>query len=231
MYRGDIASQPRDAGLSGIFEKVSDKDLPKTGATSPTPEQVWGPFFVQGAPFRTKLSPLGAPGTPVIVKGHVFDHQTKKAIPYAVLDLWQATAQEGGAAEYDYQGPRNPKPREFNVVGASKFNYRAKALCDGKGYFEIETIMPAPYLDTEDNTWRCSHIHFFVASPGYKPLVTQLYFKGKTVTPAGSEDHHAVHVKELHKECALKTVAHPQGAAASYYEVLFDLVIEPKASL
>jgi hypothetical protein len=26
--------------------------------------------------------------------------------------------------------------------------------------------------------WRPSHIHYLIAAPGYKPLVTQLFFKG-----------------------------------------------------
>jgi len=49
---------------------------------------------------------------------------------------------------------------------------------DETGFYELETIHPGYY------TGRTKHIHYLIQHPGYKKLVTQLYFKGDPRNPA-----------------------------------------------
>ena len=55
---------------------------------------------------------------------------------------------------------------------------RARLRVDETGYYEYESIKPGKYQIGE-NAWRPPHIHYMVAAPGYKTLVTQLYFSGE----------------------------------------------------
>ena len=52
------------------------------------------------------------------------------------------------------------------------------ARADETGFYELETIHPGYY------TGRTKHIHYLIQHPGYKKLVTQLYFKGDPRNPA-----------------------------------------------
>ena len=48
---------------------------------------------------------------------------------------------------------------------------------DENGYYEFETIHPGAY-QIGPNSWRPPHIHYLVQHNDYRPLVTQLYFRG-----------------------------------------------------
>jgi catechol 1,2-dioxygenase len=50
-------------------------------------------------------------------------------------------------------------------------------VTDENGYYEFETIYPGAYK-TGASTWRPNHIHYMIRHPGYKTLITQLYFRG-----------------------------------------------------
>jgi len=82
-----------------------------------------------------------------------------------VLDIWQANAY--GRYDYVFNDPPTTE---------SVFQYRARLLTDENGFYEFETIHPGRY-QIGRNVWRPSHIHYLVRSPGYRQLVTQLYFK------------------------------------------------------
>jgi protocatechuate 3,4-dioxygenase beta subunit len=106
------------------------------------------------------------PGKVMLISGRVWGFDTRKPLPGAVLDIWQANAQ----GRYDNDDPQNPPAKDV-------FRNRARLLTDETGYYEFETIHPAPYQTGKD-TWRPAHIHYLVRTSGYKSLVTQLYFKG-----------------------------------------------------
>jgi protocatechuate 3,4-dioxygenase beta subunit len=146
----------------------------------------WGPFYVQYAPFRAKISPVYALGVPVIIKGHVFGLETRRPLSFACIDIWQASPE----ASYDYhEADPNVKfeyKNELNTHGLSAhFDYRARLITDEQGRYEYETVKPSAYFDRDDSRWRCPHIHYYVQASGYKPLITQLFFKGEEINDKG----------------------------------------------
>lgn len=142
--------------------------VPKKAAPQPaiTEDNILGPFYRPGAPFRAKITPPLERGKVVVVSGHVFGFDTKGPLKNAVIDVWQANAN----GRYDNDDPSKP-PK------ADVFLNRARMITDEQGYYEYETIHPGRY-QIGSNVWRPSHIHYMVQAPGYKSLVTQLYFQG-----------------------------------------------------
>eukprot|EP00658_Telonema_sp_P-2_P059271 TRINITY_DN4807_c0_g1_i2.p1 TRINITY_DN4807_c0_g1~~TRINITY_DN4807_c0_g1_i2.p1 ORF type:complete len:266 (-),score=33.14 TRINITY_DN4807_c0_g1_i2:112-909(-) len=164
---------------------------------APTPQDVLGPFYVLGAPFRGKISPPDAQGVPIVISGRVLDAASGEALPFTVLDMWQA---DPGNAEYDFHFA-DGKPETYHpshdpdIVQAktggrsSQYRYRTRVVADHNGRYEVETVKPPPYYDPDDVcectskclcAWRCPHIHVF-AQPtrtGNSELITQLYFEG-----------------------------------------------------
>lgn len=135
-------------------------------AWKPTEDNILGPYHRRGAPYRGKITPPLEPGELLVVRGRVWGFDTKKPLASATLDVWQANA----AGRYDNDDPRNP-PRP------GVFHNRARLVTDESGYYEYETVKPGRYKIGPDK-WRPAHIHYLIAAPGYKTLVTQLYFEG-----------------------------------------------------
>lgn len=161
---------------SGTVGSYGDylKEAPKTpalqpkgaGGWQPTEDNIQGPFYRAGAPFRGKITPPLEPGNTLLIKGRVWGFDTKKPLAGAILDIWQANA----AGHYDNDDPANPPAR--NV-----FLYRARLRTDENGAYEYETVHPGNY-PLDDTRLRPSHIHYLVRQQGYAPLITQLYFRG-----------------------------------------------------
>jgi protocatechuate 3,4-dioxygenase beta subunit len=146
---------------------------------TPTPKQVWGPFYVLHAPFRCKLSPIGAKGTPILISGHIYGFDTKKPLPFTVVDVWQDDPETETYDYYEESEEKRVYTDTLNTVGKAKtFTYRARFITDEYGYYELETLLPVAYFDPDDGTWRCPHVHYLVRAVNYKELVTQLYFEG-----------------------------------------------------
>ncbi len=151
--RGESLDQPPDE--SNLSSKWS--------ATEPN---ILGPFHREHAPFRGKLTPPLEPGTVLLIRGTLWDLDTRQPLPGATLDLWQANAN----GRYDNDDPRTPPAPDI-------FLNRARVLTDEHGRYEYETIHPGAYK-TSPTTWRPPHVHYLVRAKGYKPLITQLYFRG-----------------------------------------------------
>lgn len=134
----------------------------------PSHEDILGPFYVSGAPFRGKVTPPLEPGDLLVMRGRVWGFNTKKPISGAVIDVWQADSR----GRYDMNDPSHPpKPSEFRN--------RIRLLTDETGLYEYETIRPAAYrIGAGAGDFRPSHIHYMVQARGYKRLITQLYFAG-----------------------------------------------------
>ncbi len=152
-------------GELGEFEKIlraqgesADGALPKR--REPTASDAWGPFYKKGAPFRGYAAPGDAPGTPMIIRGHVYGHDTQKPLPGATIDIWQADA----------------NGRYHGMDERENFLYRARMRTTRRGLYQLRTVHPGHY---GFGFWgRPSHIHFYIRHPDYRPLVTQLYFRG-----------------------------------------------------
>lgn len=109
-------------------------------------EDILGPFFREGAPFRDVI------GDSLFVYGHVRSLGCEP-VPGALIDIWQANPE----GEYDNKSP--------------EFRYRARLYSEKDGSYRFYTDMPGLY---EQRPIR--HIHYQVIAKGYNTLVTQQYF-------------------------------------------------------
>jgi protocatechuate 3,4-dioxygenase beta subunit len=117
---------------------------------APTPAAELGPFYKRLAPSNSAMRAPGDPGMPLVVTGQVFSSRGE-LIPSAIVEIWQ-TNHEG---LYDLDG----------------YHYRTKLTTPADGNYEFSSVMPGHYPARV-----CQHIHYAVTAPGYRPLVTQLYF-------------------------------------------------------
>jgi protocatechuate 3,4-dioxygenase beta subunit len=153
-------------------------DAMSHGTSEATASDVEGPLYRDDPPWREKPCKIYEPyegmgeGDVLMVSGTV-TAAGGGPVANAVIDVWQ-TGPDGG---YDLWDPRQPA-----------FNFRGRMRVDEDGGYEFETMLPKPYtVPTEgpvgryleamgQHPWRPAHIHFKVTAPGYKPLVTQVFF-------------------------------------------------------
>ena len=115
------------------------------------------------------------------------------------------------------QGPlRQRRPEESARQGSVSQTAAYPDLLDETGYYEYETIHPGAYK-TGPETWRPSHIHYYVRATGYKPLITQLYFKGD---PHNKTD-------EFIKESLIIELTERKVNGGVIEAGSFDIVLEP----
>ncbi|HZZ74028.1 MAG TPA: hypothetical protein VFE24_17375 [Pirellulales bacterium] len=172
-----------------------------------TPDNIWGPYFRKGAPFRAKITPARERGMPLVISGHVWALDKRQPLAMAILDVWQANAQ----GRYDNDDPKNPPADDL-------FLNRARLFTDENGYYEYETIHPGRY-QIGDNAWRPSHIHYYAQARGYKPLVTQMYFKGD---PMNAQD-------QFIKPSLIVDVQAVQTPNGPIEQGVFDMVLAPNS--
>ncbi len=119
-------------------------------ALPPTPWCGIGPFYKRRAPHTARLRVPGDPGLPLVVSGQVVGTDAT-AIPDATLEVWQT----------DHLG-------HYDVDG---YRYRAILAANSSGDYSFDSVMPGHYPGRI-----CQHVHYLVSAPGYKTLITQLYF-------------------------------------------------------
>lgn len=119
-------------------------------ARAATPIDQLGPFYKKGAPNSAVLRGTGDPGLPLAVTGAVYNTRGE-ALPGAKIEIWQTNH----LGHYDLSG----------------YRYRAALVAGAKGLYDFQSVIPGHYPARP-----CQHIHFLVSAPGYKPLVTQMYF-------------------------------------------------------
>ncbi len=156
-------------GVSMLVDAINNR-LP-AGAT---PSTVLGPFHVQGAvekPLGATLS--GAAGEAMRVEGRVTSADGTP-LPGAELDIWHSDAD----GLYDVQ--HHGEPPEL----------RARFRADGEGRFHFTTIAPTAYPVPTDgpvgamlaatgrHPMRPAHVHFMIAAPGHRRLVTHVFAAG-----------------------------------------------------
>jgi catechol 1,2-dioxygenase len=168
-----------------------------------TEDNILGPYYRAGAPYRAKVTPPLEPGEVLVISGRVWGLDTRKPLAGAVLDIWQANDK----GRYDNDDPTKPPAKGV-------FVNRARVVTDETGYYEVETILPGRYQIGAD-TWRPRHIHYLVRHDGYKRLVTQLYFQGD---PYNKTD-------EFIRESLIIDLAEEKIAAGKYKSGRFDIVL------
>ena len=158
-------------GVSTLVELINNRKSPGATETS-----VLGPFFVENAPKLPPGASILRDGRPadMLVRGRVHDAEGR-AVAGARIDVWQ-TAPNG---LYDVQDADQPNG-----------NFRATFESDADGGYDFRTVRPTAYTVPHDGTvgrmlaalgrhpWRPSHLHFMIEAPGFRKLVTALYFEG-----------------------------------------------------
>jgi protocatechuate 3,4-dioxygenase beta subunit len=122
-----------------------------------SPEQIQGPFYVAGEPFRSDVTE-GRPGVSLRLKLRVRDATTCRRIAGATVEIWHTDA--AGA----YSG----------VGGASTTFMRGQQTTDRIGRAAFTTIYPGWYPG------RTTHIHVKVHAGGTVVHTGQLYFADAT---------------------------------------------------
>lgn len=190
--------------LSGQGERLDDAST-EPAAWSATEDNIRGPFHRRGVPFRGKVTPPLEPGTVLSIRGRVWGLDTRQPLDGAVLDLWQANEQ----GRYDNDDPRNPpKP---NV-----FINRARVITNEQGRYEYETIHPGAYR-IGPTAWRPPHIHYWIRAEGYRPLITQLYFR---------DDPHQEDDPFIKPSLIIDLETHQRGGQTCEFGT-FDIVLAP----
>lgn len=207
--RAGAEATPASGELGGYGEYLTARgesaEPPVSGDWRATEPNILGPFHREGAPYRAKITPPLEPGTVLLVRGRVWGLDSRKPLPGATLDIWQANAD----GRYDNDDPGSPPMKD-------SFTNRARLITDEQGRYEYETVHPGRYKIGPDE-WRPAHIHYLVRARGYKPLVTQLYFKGDPM------NEHDRFIKPS-LIIALNEVKVTRGA---YESGVFDVVLAP----
>jgi hydroxyquinol 1,2-dioxygenase len=156
-------------GLSALIHLMHDEAAAERGTQS----SLLGPFYRQDAPDI----PLGgslarhASGPEMLLYGQVTDNEGRP-VPHAVVQLWQTDAE----GHYDLQA------RDAAI------DMRGNLRCDENGRFHVRTLVPLGYSIPMDGPvgelvrqqdrhgCRPAHIHVLISAPGYRELVTALYF-------------------------------------------------------
>lgn len=171
----------------------------------PTAENILGPYYRANAPFRTRLVQEDQVGIPLLITGSVADtacHPIKDAL----IEIWQT----------DHQGAYDNETAEFR--------FRGRLQTDTQGQYRIETVVPGRYAIGErvsgyglrEAVYRPRHVHFKITKPGFKDLITQLYFKDD---PYNDKDPYVV------KSLIVEYETHG-SAANEYWAATFDIVLE-----
>ena len=198
--------ESRKAQIRNLFNDKRDQNLTLAGkSAAATEDNILGPFYRSGAPFRGKVTPPLEPGTVLVISGRVWGLDTRKPLPLTALDIWQANAK----GRYDNDDPAHPPDKDV-------FKYRTRLITDETGYYEFETIHPAPYKIGPE-AWRPSHIHYLVRAAGYKTLGHAALLQGRPAQQGRRvhqelADHRAASAKGRHRHLRDRHVRHRAGA-------------------
>ncbi|MBZ0232013.1 MAG: hypothetical protein K8M05_06640 [Deltaproteobacteria bacterium] len=121
----------------------------------PTADNIEGPFWKRGAPFRAQLSDASTRGIAMAIGGQVFGGDCRP-LAGATLDVWHADA----AGDYDNTG----------------WKLRGRLTSGADGRWHVDSVVPGRYLN--GSRYRPRHVHVKLAARGHRALTTQLYFPG-----------------------------------------------------
>lgn len=220
--RPDAFPTPASGQEKDVPRDIAQNDAAGTAATDlpspwkPTEDNILGPYYRQGSPFRGKVTPPLAMGRVLLISGRVWGFDTKKPLINAVLDIWQADHN----GRYDNDDPANP-PAE------GVFKNRIRLVTDENGHYEYESIHPGAY-QIGPEAWRPPHIHYLVQARGYERLVTQLYFRGDKHQDTDRFIKDSL-IIDLSKVQVLGLAAGGSSNGGSYWSGRFDIVLAKAA--
>jgi protocatechuate 3,4-dioxygenase beta subunit len=159
-------------GLSALVNIMHDK----TKMEEATGASLLGPFFRESTPqfeHGASISDVKKGGQEIVLYGRITNAQGQP-LPSAMLTVWQ-TAADG---RYDIQN------------SIDEIDCRGIFRTDANGNYLVRTVRPLGYYIPLDGPVgqmviaqkrhgkRPAHIHFLVAAPSYRELVTALYIAG-----------------------------------------------------
>jgi protocatechuate 3,4-dioxygenase beta subunit len=144
--------------VSAVFYAAGPSTAAQTSRCQPTMNDVEGPYYLPGAPFRNQLAGLDEQGERVVIKGTIVHADCQTPIGDALIEVWQTD----GGGKYYYR--------------AEGFRLRGQMKTDDKGYYQFSTVKPGRYRIL--NGFRPAHIHMKISHPDFETIITQLYFKG-----------------------------------------------------
>lgn len=162
------------ADLFGVSTLVALLNNPSGEESADSHAALLGPFWRANAPACANGSSIvrcEAQGVPMTVRGRVFGADGRP-LASAVVDVWQADPK----GLYENQDPTQPD-----------MNLRGRFETDAEGFFFFDTVTPAGYPVPTDgpcgeliaaqrrDPYRPAHLHFMVAKPGHKVLITQVF--------------------------------------------------------
>jgi protocatechuate 3,4-dioxygenase beta subunit len=158
-YRIEPSSSP---GLIGNEVTVSP-DIRAT-QTLPSPVSVG----------RTNLVSPDEPGDRLLIHGTIFAADRKTPVTNAVLRIYHTDASGLYSREVN------------NAEGERNARLQALLQTDGRGRYEVHTIMPGRYPGGKTP----AHVHFLVSAPGYNDRNATFSFSGDpALTPEDYEKH------------------------------------------
>jgi len=162
------------ADLFGVSTLVALLNNPSGEESADSHAALLGPFWRANAPACANGSSIARGdmrGTPMTVRGRVFGADGRP-LAGAIVDVWQADPK----GLYENQDPTQPD-----------MNLRGRFETDAQGLFHFHTVTPAGYPVPTDgpcgelieaqrrDPYRPAHLHFMVAKPGHKVLITQVF--------------------------------------------------------
>jgi hydroxyquinol 1,2-dioxygenase len=174
-YRQEFILLSDTLGLSSLINTLHDRRAVEDG----TKTSLLGPFYRQASPERN-LGDLIADkteGPKICIYGRVLN-TAGEGIPGGTVQIWQTD--DNGVYDLQRQDP-------------SLMDLRATFHADSEGRYYLRTLRPLGYMIPMDGPvgdmiraqrrhgYRPAHIHFMIGAPGYRELVTALYFR--------SDDH------------------------------------------
>jgi hydroxyquinol 1,2-dioxygenase len=190
-----------------------------------TEATVFGPFFVQDAPYVELGGDLafGAPGEPCWVEGTVKDTEGNP-LPDARIEVWEAD--EDGLYDVQYDATRR--------------SARGHLFSDAEGCYRFWGLTPTPYPIPSDgpvgqmleavgrSPLRASHLHFMVSHEGCRTLVTHIFPEGD---PIGWDDSvfgvKASLIKRFEQQPAGTPTPDGRVVEGTWSKVRFDIVLAP----
>ncbi|MFK8036965.1 MAG: hypothetical protein AB8B74_01650 [Crocinitomicaceae bacterium] len=123
-----------------------------------TTNDILGPFYRPKAPFINDLTFKGLKGARIKLNGIVHQADCKTPLKNALVEIWHCDSE----GNYDNE--------------SDQFLHRASSKTKEDGKYDFLTILPGKYLNGK--LYRPAHIHYRVTAPGFKELISQIYFKG-----------------------------------------------------
>ncbi|KAI9737488.1 MAG: hypothetical protein M1834_009643 [Cirrosporium novae-zelandiae] len=164
-------------GLESLVDEITAKVAidDAVSGEAPTATAILGPFYRENPPKLSNGANIVTgfdDADTTFLHGKVTDYLTGKPIQGATLDVWH-TAPNG---LYEQQ--------DDNQVD---WNLRGRFTSEADGAFNFYCLRPTSYPIPYDgpaghllqlldrHPMRPAHIHFIVSSPGYRPIITQIF--------------------------------------------------------